>query len=155
VLPVLRESGGYIFPSDHSIPSSVSLQDLKRIIELAKGVYRATQTQPLRQDGALRQQVRKAAISIGSNIAEGYERGTRKQFIEFCFIAKGSAGELRSQIIMAHDIGLLDEAAYKWLLDKAEECSRQLAAFIRHLHRTESTIPGLKRHYADEVAPNA
>ncbi len=123
--------------------------------ELAKGVYRAAETRRLRQDWALRQQMRKAAISIGSNIAEGYERGTRKQFIEFCFIAKGSAGELRSQIITAHDVGLLDEAAYKWLSDKAEECSRQLAAFIRHLQRTERTIPGLKHHYAGEATPNA
>ena len=123
--------------------------------ELTKGVYRAAETQRLRQDRALRNQMCRAAVSIGSNIAEGYERGTRKQFIEFCYIAKGSAGELRSQIITARDVDLLDESACEWLLGKAETCSRQLCVFVRHLQKTKATIPGLKYHRSNEVTPHA
>src|SRR5262245_53196469 len=77
--------------------------------ELVRGVYRAAESQALRRDLTLSSQMKRAAVSICSNIAEGYERGTRKQHIEFCFIAKGSAGELRCQIILAHDLKLIDD----------------------------------------------
>ena len=60
--------------------------------ELVKGVYRATRTQALKSDPGLIDQMTRAAVSITSNIAEGYERGSRVQIIEFCFYAKGSAG---------------------------------------------------------------
>jgi four helix bundle protein len=112
--------------------------------ELTKGVYRAARSQCLSQDRALADQMKRAAISIGSNIAEGFERGTRKQQLEFCYVAKGSAGELRSQIISTHDIELLDERAYVWLLGVCEKCARQLQAYIKHLRRTQKVYPGPK-----------
>ncbi len=112
--------------------------------ELLNGVYRAEKTQRFGQDYAFLNQMRRSALSIGSNIAEGYERGTRKQQIEACFIAKGSAGELRSQVIMAHDVGLIDDACRAWFIEKCELCSRQLALYIAHLKRTSQRIPGLK-----------
>lgn len=92
--------------------------------------------------------MKRAAVSIASNIAEGYERGTRKQQIESCYYAKGSAGELRSQVVTAHDAGLIDETARTWLLERCERCSRQLAAYIAHLQRTSTRIPGLKHSNA-------
>jgi four helix bundle protein len=101
--------------------------------ELTKGVYRATSTQRLRTDMALANQMKRAAVSVGSNIAEGFERGTRKQQLEACYIAKGSAGELRSQVITARDVELLDEQVFEWLLQTCETCSRQLQGYIRHL----------------------
>ncbi|MCK4341127.1 MAG: four helix bundle protein [Phycisphaerae bacterium] len=112
--------------------------------ELAQGVYRAAASQGIRNDYALLNQLKRAVISISSNIAEGYERGTRKQQIEFCYIAKGSAGEVRSQLIVAHDVGLLDDTAYDWLSERCDKCSRQLAAYIRHLKNTKHSIPGDK-----------
>ncbi len=112
--------------------------------ELARGVYRAAERQKLGKDWALANQMKRSAVSVGSNIAEGFERGTRKQQMEFCYIAKGSAGELRSQVITAHDVGLVDTRAYKWLLDKCESCSRQLQAFIRHLRNSRAELPGPK-----------
>ncbi len=117
--------------------------------DLARGVYRAADVQPLGRDYAMLNQMKRAVISISSNIAEGYERGTRKQQIEFCYTAKGSAGELRSQIIIAHDVGLLNGTAFKWLLDRCELCSRQLATYIRHLKQTRNAIQGAK-FVADE-----
>ncbi len=121
--------------------------------ELARGVYRAAQTQSLSNDHALSNQMKRAAISISSNIAEGYERGTRKQQIEFCYTAKGSAGELRSQVIVAHDVGLLDDVAFGWLMESCDKCSRQLSAYLGHLKRFQSCIRGLK--YSDEKPEHA
>ncbi len=115
--------------------------------KIAQGVYRAARTQGLRGDFALANQMKRAAVSISSNIAEGFERGTRKQQIEFCYLAKGSAGELRSQVVLAHDVGMLGEKAYGWLIERCETCSRMLAAYIRNLKRSSSQFPGLK--YAD------
>lgn len=112
--------------------------------ELVRGVYRAAKTQSLRSDFALANQMKRAAIGVCSNIAEGFERGTRKQQIEFCYIAKGSAGELRCQVILAHDVGLINEKARAWLIDRCERCSRMLAAYLKHLKATRDTIAGLK-----------
>jgi four helix bundle protein len=117
--------------------------------ELTRGVYRACTTQRLRKDEALAGQMRRSAISIVSNIAEGYERGTRKQQIEACYLARGSAGELRAQILIAHDLGLLDDNAFKWLHERAESVSRMLSQYIAYLKRSESAIRG------DKYAPNA
>jgi four helix bundle protein len=111
---------------------------------LARGIYRAARTQALKDDYALREQMKRAVVSIGSNIAEGYERGTRKQHIEGCYLAKGSAGELRSQLITAHDVGLLDERAFAWLYKVCEQCSQQLAMYVARLQRTQSRIRGSK-----------
>lgn len=95
--------------------------------------------------------MKRSAVSIGSNIAEGYERGTRKQQVESCYYAKGSAGELRSQVITARDVCLIDETAYKWLLERCERCSRQLANYITHLQRSSARIPGLKHSISKRV----
>ena len=112
--------------------------------ELAKGVYRAARTQKLAGESVLRNQMMRAVVSISSNIAVGYERGTRKQQIEFCYVAKGSAGELRSQLILARDADLLKERAFDWLLDRCDKCSRQLANYVLHLQRSQARIRGTK-----------
>jgi four helix bundle protein len=117
--------------------------------ELVKGVYRATRSQELKRDRGLIDQMTRAAVSITSNLAEGHERGSRVQYIEFCFYAKGSAGELRSQIINARDADLLDEIAYEWLHSRCVEVSRMLAGYIKHLIETTKSIPGMK--YTREV----
>jgi four helix bundle protein len=112
--------------------------------ELWRGVYHAIRTQNVKNEYTLVNQMRRSALSIGDNIAEGNERGTRRQHIEQCYTAKGSAGELRSQVIFAHDVGLLDEKAFRWLHEHCESCSRMLAAYIRHLERSQDRFSGLK-----------
>lgn len=121
--------------------------------ELTRGVYRAAESQKLAGDYAMANQMKRAAISIASNIAEGFERGSRKQHIEACYIAKGSAGELRCQVILARNVGLLDNAACDWLVETCEKCSRMLAGYIDHLRRTSDQYPGLK-HVAQQEAHN-
>lgn len=112
--------------------------------ELVKGFYRAAKSQPLRNDPGLVDQMTRAAVSVTSNIAEGFERGSRVQNLEFCFYAKGSAGELRSQVINARDVELLDDTAFDWLHGKCEEVSSLLAGYIKHLAETANKIPGMK-----------
>ncbi len=112
--------------------------------DLVRGVYRASSAQKLARDFGLKDQMKRAAVSIVSNIAEGFERGSRKQQIEACYLAKGSAGELRAQVVVAHDVGLLDETAFKWLHDMCDKCSRQLQLYIRHLRATRTNYPGPK-----------
>jgi four helix bundle protein len=118
---------------------------------LAKGVYRAARTQELRNDYALLNQMKRSAISVSSNIAEGFERGSRKQHIEFAYIAKGSAGELRSQVILAQEVGLLDEQAYAWLMKRCEMCSKMLSAYSSSLKRTGREFRGLKYQEPEAV----
>jgi four helix bundle protein len=120
--------------------------------QLAMGVYRAARTQALRSDSSLKDQMKRSAVSISSNIAEGYERGTRKQHIEFCYTAKGSAGEPRSQVIVAHDTDLLTDEAFKWLMEHCEKCSSQLARYLLHLQKSQGSIRGVK--FVDQTGRN-
>ena len=69
--------------------------------ELVDRVYRMTASGELARDFALRDQIRRAVLSIPSNIAEGFERGGRAEFLQFLSIAKGSAGEVRTQLYLA------------------------------------------------------
>lgn len=142
------EEGAATAPADAVIHRFEDLRVWQSARELLRGVYRAEKSQPLGRDRVFSNPMRRAALSIGSNIAEGYERGTRRQQIEACFIAKGSAGELRSQVIMAHDVGLIDDACRAWFVEHCEKCSGQIARYIEHLKRTSKEIPGLK--FADE-----
>ncbi len=121
--------------------------------ELARGVYRAAESQKLARDRVLADQMRRAAISVVSNVAEGFERGTRKQQIEFVYVAKGSVAELRAQVLVASDVGLLDATASQWLLERREACSRQLQGYVEHLRRTSRRYPGPKYRTADPPKP--
>ena len=112
--------------------------------ELVRGVYRAAKNQPLRTDRGLVDQMTRAAVSVVSNIAEGHERGTRTEYVQYCYIAKGSAGELRAQTIIAREVELIDQACFEWLHGKCEEVSGQLANYIKHLLETSTSIPGPK-----------
>lgn len=112
--------------------------------EISRGVYRATEKRRLQRDAVLSNQMKRAAVSVCSNIANGYERGSRKQYIEFVYVAKGSAGELRCQVVLAHDAGLLDDTAYEWPHTRVEQCSRMLSSYLKHLKATSTTVPGLK-----------
>lgn len=115
-----------------------------RARELTQSVYDAAERQKLRRDFGLADQMRRASVSIGSNIAEGFEYGPRKQNIEACYKAKASAGELRSQVITAHDVKEIDDATFEDLHGRCEQCSRMLAAYIRNLEIWQAKFPGVK-----------
>lgn len=92
--------------------------------EMTKQVYAATRDGAFRHDLALARQMQRAAVSVVSNIAEGFERTNRGEFAHFLLIAKGSCAELRAQLYLALDIGYLDEELFAQLKDLAEEVGR-------------------------------
>jgi four helix bundle protein len=87
-------------------------------------IYRVTRVGDLSRDFALIRQMQRSAVSIMSNIAEGYERNRPGEFHQFLSIAKGSCGELRSQLYVAYDAGLLSREQFTDLRSRAEEVSR-------------------------------
>jgi four helix bundle protein len=85
------------------------------------------------RDYKFRQQIQGAAVSIMSNIAEGFSRRTTKEFVQFLFIAKGSAAEVQSQLYVALDQGYINEEKFDELYSKSEEIARLISGFIRYL----------------------
>lgn len=81
-------------------------------------------------DRGLVDQIRRAAVSVMSNIAEGFDRGTKYEFINYLFIAKGSCGEVRCQLYVAHDAGYIEISKFQEGLSLTDECSRLLKSFI-------------------------
>jgi four helix bundle protein len=102
----------------------------KKSRELTKLIYKSFASC---LDNGFRDQIQRAAVSIVSNIAEGFESGTKYEFLNYLYIAKASAGEVRAQLYIANDIGYLNIATFKHLNMLAEECSRLIASFIRKL----------------------
>jgi four helix bundle protein len=85
------------------------------------------------KDYGLQDQMQRAAVSVMSNVAEGFERGTRQEFLNYLFIAKGSCGEVRAQLYVALDAGYVNEGTFGNLKSKAEECSRLISNFIQSI----------------------
>ncbi len=110
--------------------------------KLACQVYDATLKDKLSKDYALKNQIQRSAISVSSNIAEGFERGSKQEFIQFLYIAKGSCGELRSHLVIAKDICYINNHQFEKLSCSAAEVSRQIAGFIEYLKKT--TLKGQK-----------
>lgn len=95
----------------------------QRAVDLAERVYALTADGAFERDWALRGQMRRAAASVVSNIAEGYDRGGRKEFARFLEIALGSCGELRAQVHIAGRVGFLTPAAVEELFRGCQEVS--------------------------------
>ena len=112
--------------------------------ELTWEVYACTRKGSFVKDYGLVDQVRRAAVSIGSNIAEGFDRGNTKEFLTFLGIAKGSAAEVRSQLYTALDVGHVTQFEFESLKSQAEEISRMLNGLIRSLRDTP--ISGMRYH---------
>jgi four helix bundle protein len=92
--------------------------------ELTREIYTITRQGDFAKDYGLAGQMQRAAVSIMSNIAEGFERGGRGEFQQFLSIAKASCAELRSQLYVALDIGYVDQNRFSKLLEQAEEVGR-------------------------------
>ena len=93
---------------------------------LVTNIFRLTRSYPLNKECVLVNQIKRAALSIPSNIAEGFERDGNKEFCQFLAVAKGSVGELRSQFHTVYDLNLLDEKSCTEITDQLLEISRQL-----------------------------
>jgi four helix bundle protein len=98
----------------------------QKAIAFVKKVYLITDEGGLKRDFGLKDQLRRSAVSIPTNIAEGFERSSRKEYLLFLNIAKGSAGEVRSLCRVSFDVGYLSKSTYEELRDAALVISRSL-----------------------------
>lgn len=92
--------------------------------QLAAAIYRATSVGGFAKDFGLRDQIQRAAVSVVSNIAEGFERGSRSEFHQFLVVSKASAAEVRSQLYVALDVGYLDQPNFDTLMNQTCEVSK-------------------------------
>lgn len=112
--------------------------------ELARQIYAVSKNGAFSRDFGLRDQVRRASVSIVANIAEGFERGGSKEFLQFLSMAKGSVGEVKAHLFVAFDQGYVTKAALEDLLKLADETSRLIGGLMRYLR--DSAIRGPKYH---------
>ena len=101
--------------------------------ELTNLVYKYSSDGAFARDFGLRDQMRRASVSIMSNIAEGFESQTQVVFIQYLARSKGSAGELRAQLYIAQEQKYLTDEQFNTAYSLAEICSKQLARFIQYL----------------------
>ena len=110
--------------------------------DLCKEVYAITKDGEFQKDSRFVQQIHASAGSVMDNIAEGFERDGNKEFINFLYIAKGSCGEVRSQILRASDVGFIDNDTATRLYNDSLNLNKSISKFIASLK--SSSITGLK-----------
>src|SRR5215470_18485308 len=103
---------------------------------LAKEIYRLTSDQKFSKDFRFRDQIRSAAVSIMSNIAEGYERSGNQEFVQFLYIAKGSCGEVRSQLYVALDQRYVEPKEATKVIESMKRLSIMISNLIEYLKRS-------------------
>jgi four helix bundle protein len=116
----------------------------QRSRELSQLIYSCTKTGKFCTDFGLKDQIQRSSVSVMSNIAEGFGRGSNKEFIQFLFIAKGSLAEVQSQLYVALDQGYIDEHIFTKAYEKSSEVCKLINAFISSLEK--SSKKGFK-HY--------
>ncbi len=119
------------------------LEVWKNARELCIKIREIVNTSALGKDYSIKNQILSSSGSVMDNIAEGFERDGKKEFIQFLYISKGSLGETRSQIYRTSDAGHITEAKFDELRNDCLHLSGQLSNFISYLHKSE--IQGLKK----------
>jgi four helix bundle protein len=122
----------------------------QRAKDLTNLIYKHSTDGMFARDFGLRDQMRRAAVSIMSNIAEGFESQTQAMFIKYLAHAKGSAGELRAQLYIDRDQGYINDEEFNEMFSLAEICSKQLARFIQYLE----SQPNVRRVREEGVTYN-
>jgi four helix bundle protein len=133
-------------PGD-AVSKAHAFEDLKTwqlARDLVRDVYLVTSTPAFSRDAALRDQLRRAAVSSMSNVAEGFERGTKREFIRFLYMARGSAGEVRSHLYVARDLHYIDQSGFDTIQRRVREVSKAVFNFIKYLEssKTGEAAPG-------------
>lgn len=118
--------------------------------KLTKRVYEVSESGTLKKDFRLKSQLQASSVSTMSNIAEGFENQTKKQFIRYLYIARGSAGELRSQLYVSFDVGYLNEMELKDLKEQATSVSKQCSGLISYLESYQPPSDRVEEVNSDE-----
>ena len=105
--------------------------------ELYKFVFKITSEEPFCKDFRLRDQIRASSGSVSDNIAEGFDRGGNKEFVQFLFVAKGSCGETRNQSYRAFDSSYISQEILDDLLERTDIISRKTTNLIKTLKNSD------------------
>jgi four helix bundle protein len=119
------------------IKSFEEIEAWKKARELTKVIYQITMEGSFSRDFGLRDQIRRAAVSVMSNIAEGFERNGNREFKRFLAIAKGSAGEVKAQLFVAKDVGFISQAQFDELYMLTTEVGKLIGGFMSYLGQAE------------------
>jgi len=125
-----------------SIAKFEDIEAWQKARELTREVYKITNQGAFARDFSLRDQFRRAAVSIMSNIAEGFGRGGNREFIQFLSMAKGSVSEVQAQLCVAVDAGYLTKDQFQQLYSLSQSTGNLIGGFIRYL--TKSADKGVK-----------
>jgi four helix bundle protein len=109
----------------------------QRARELTRGVYAQTKLGGFAKDFGLKDQIQRASVSIMGNVAEGFDRGGDKEFIQFLSMSKGSCGEVKSHLYVALDQQYVTPAQFKDLYNLADEVGRFLSGFMGYLRQSD------------------
>lgn len=101
--------------------------------ELTLKIYKITKDFPKEEMFGLTSQVRRAAVSVPSNVVEGKARGSNKEYKRFLLMARGSLEEVKYQLLLAKDLGYIEEVVYKEIYEKTDEVGRLLGGLIKNL----------------------
>ncbi len=115
----------------------------KDAVKMGVSIYKITEEGKMARDFSARDQLRRAAISVSNNIAEGFEYNNNKAFVRFLMYAKGSAGELRSQLFVLKEAGIIEENKFHPLWENALKLSRSIEGFRKYLRDFEKQKPNL------------
>jgi len=113
------------------------LQIWKLAFDLNKEIYKTTAKFPKEELYALTQQLKRASVSVSSNIAEGCGKRTNKDFVSFLYNAMGSLKEIESQLLIAQDLNYLAQSKFIELDEKLDELGKKLTKFIQHVQSRE------------------
>lgn len=119
------------------INSFEDIQAWQKARELTKEIYKVSNSGSFSKDFGLRDQIRRASVSVVSNIAEGFERNGTKEFKQFLSIAKGSAGEVRAQLYVALDLEYITKEEFQKLNLLVVDASKMINGFINYLRDSE------------------
>jgi four helix bundle protein len=112
--------------------------------ELASLIYAHGRESSLSKDYGFKDQIQRAAVSVMNNIAEGFERGSNKDFAKFLFIARGSVGEVRSMLYLALDQGYITDGQFKEAYNLCVRDSQLCWGLIKHLQKNSGWKTGLQ-----------
>ncbi len=115
------------------------LEVWKKSVDFVVLVYKATNSFPSEEKFGLISQIRRASVSIPSNIAEGAARSSNKEFLHFLSISQGSTSEVETQLLIAHRLNFLDEKTYFSLRNDLDEIGKMLSGLRKHLYKKEES----------------
>jgi four helix bundle protein len=117
------------------------LEAWRKALDLVIEIYKHTEKFPREERFGLTSQLRRAAVSIPANIAEGAGRLSKKEFAHFLSNSQGSASELETELIIAHRLGYLDELSFSELTLKLERIGRLITGLTQHLTQSLRSVP--------------